>query len=174
MTAAVITFGIGIAMGSFGVADGHHHWRGDYQPTAKYLARQARGQSHFLPPYPGDGVGFPNDDPDLFGWIDEGTFLPLGADRTPEYYFPRYFSAPPDQLFLETYWNPFTTAGQRYLPYCGAGGDHPAGHEPLATADLPVSPYQALPDTGPIVPVPRLRGRVEAAPITSGGSGLTP
>ena len=40
-----------------------------------------------LPPGPGDGWGFPNNNPDGYGWSDPGPFLPLGADRTAEYYF---------------------------------------------------------------------------------------
>jgi hypothetical protein len=44
----------------------------------------------------------------------------------------------------------------------------------LGPSDLPVSPYAATPSISPIVPVPRLNGRVEAPPVASGGSGLTP
>ena len=106
-------------------------------------------QSHILPPGPGDGWGFPGDNPDHYGWIDYGVDLPLGADRTAEYYFPRYFAVPPQQMFIQTYYNPFKTRGQEYIPYSGAGGDHPMGGPPLASASLPVSPYAAEPDTAP-------------------------
>ena len=90
--------------------------------------------------------GFPNGNPDGYGWVDYGVYLPLGADRTAEYYFPRYFAVPPEQMFLQTYYNPFETRGQRYIPYCGAGGDHPMGGPPTASSHLPVSPYAD--DTG--------------------------
>ena len=70
-----------------------------------------------MPPGPGDGWGFPNDNPDRYGWVDYGVYLPLGADRTAEYYFPRYFAVPPEQMFIQTYYNPFETRGQRYIPY---------------------------------------------------------
>ena len=35
-----------------------------------------------MPPGPGDGWGFPNNNPDHYGWIDYEDNLPLGADRT--------------------------------------------------------------------------------------------
>ncbi len=173
MTATVVSIGLGLVIGSFGAGSVHEHRH--YRPfTEKYLRRQERGQSHFLPPGPGNGVGFPNDAPDKYGWVDDETYLPIGADRTAEYYFPRYFSAPPQQLFLWSSWNPYQTMGQRYIPYCGDGGEHPMGGPPIAPADLPVSPYAAMPDSGPLVPLPRLNGRVEAPPVPSGGLGLTP
>jgi hypothetical protein len=162
MTATIVTVGLTLAMNSFGLghepAHHHHHNSGSY----------------ILPPGPGDGWGFPGDNPDKYGWTDYGVYLPLGADRTAEYYFPRYFAIPPEQMFITTYYNPFMTQGQQYIPYCGAGGDHPMGGPPLASSELPASPYAASPDTAPLVRVPRLNGRSEAAPIPSGGSGLTP
>ena len=127
-----------------------------------------------MPPGPGDGWGFPNGNPDGYGFVDYDVFLPLGADRTAEYYFPRYFSAPAMQMIPQTYYNPFETRGQRYIPYCGAGGDHPMGGPPPASAHLPVSPYAAAPDDVPVVTVPRLNGRVEAPPLSSGPSSLNP
>lgn len=173
MTATVVAIGIGLAMGSFGAGSSHEH--ANNRPfTQKYLRRQERGQSHFLPPAPGLGVGYPGDNPDRYGWVDDQTYLPIGADRTAEYYFPRYFSAPPEQLFLWTFWNPYQTCGQRYIPYCGAGGEHPMGGAPVSSAALPLKPFTDTPDTGPLVPIPRLNGRVEAPPVPSGGSGLTP
>ncbi len=47
-----------------------------------------------LPPLPGYGAGFPNGNPDGYGWFDHGVNLPLTTDRTPEYYFPRYLAVP--------------------------------------------------------------------------------
>jgi hypothetical protein len=158
MTATIITVSLTLALNSFGL--GH-------EPAGYRF-------SHIMPPGPGEGWGFPNDSPDGYGWVDYEDNLPLGADRTPEYYFPRYLAVPPDQMFTQTYYNPFVTRGQRYIPYSGAGGDHPMGGPPLDSAELPVSPYADSPDMEPLVTVPRLNGRVEAPPLPSGGSGLTP
>ena len=76
-------------------------------------------------------------------------------------------------MFIQTYYNPFETRGQRYIPYIGAGGDHPWADRPSGSGALPVSPYADEPDT-PVVRVPRLNGSIEAEPLPSGGSGLTP
>jgi hypothetical protein len=136
--------------------------------------RHQHGSKFILPPGPGDGWGFPNGSANETGWADYGVYLPLAADRTTDYYFPRYHSVPPEQMFIPTYYNPFETRGQRYIPFVGDGGAHPAGGAPLASAELPVSPYAAMPTTNPDVTAPRLNGRVGATPIPSGGSGLTP
>jgi hypothetical protein len=166
MTAAIMTVGLTLAMNSFGVG---------YGPSVYHAHTRLHGfPAYILPPGPGAGWGFPNDAPDHYGWVDYGPYLPLGADRTAEYYFPRYHAAPPDQLFFPTYYNAFETRGQRYIPFCQAGGEHPMGGPPLATAELPVSPYAAMPDTGPLIPVPRLNGRVEAPPDRSIGAPLNP
>ena len=98
----------------------------------------------------------------------------MAGDRTAEYYFPRYFAVPPEQMFLPSYYNPYQTRGQRYLPYIAAGGAHPAGGAPVGPSDLPVSPYASETGSTPVTPVPRLNGNAEAAPIASGGTGLTP
>ena len=80
--------------------------------------------------------------------------LPLGADRTAEYYFPRYLAVPPEQMFITTYYNPFETRGQRYIPYCRRGRRPSGGRaRPVASAALPVSPYADEPDT-PVVKIP--------------------
>jgi hypothetical protein len=164
MTATIVTVSLTLALSSFGLghqpADYHHHHHHAY--------------SHIVPPGPGNGWGFPNDNPDHYGWVDYGVDLPLGADRTADYFFPRYFAVPPEQMFIQSYYNTYVTRGQRYIPFCGAGGEHPMGGEAPANASLPVSPYAASPDSEPVVTVPRLNGRVEAAPLPSGGSGLTP
>jgi hypothetical protein len=127
-----------------------------------------------LPPGPGYGWGFPNGDPDGYGWFDHGVYLPLGADRTPEYYFPRYFALPASQLVLPSYYNPYLSRGQRYIPYAGAGGAHPMGGPPLAPAVLPMYPYQDSLGSGPTVTVPAFTGRVEAPPVNAGSTGLAP
>lgn len=170
MTAAIMTLGLLLAAGSAGDCPnpsgcphrGHHH---HHNGSGGWV----------LPPGPGDGWGFPNGDPNGAGWYDPAGYLPLGADRTPSYFFPRYFSAPPQQMFLSTYYNAYQDYGQRYLPYIGAGGDHPAGGPPLDTAETPMTPYSSLNNSRPVVTPPRLQGRVQAPPLpASGGSGLTP
>jgi len=130
--------------------------------------------SPVMPPGPGNGWGFPNGNPDGVGWWDNGPLLPLGADRTPDYFFPRYLALPPEQVFLPTYYNSYVTRGQRYIPYAGCGGWHPMGGPPPAQADLPLHPGIEAARRPPVVPVPAYRGRVEAAPVNPGGTGLTP
>jgi hypothetical protein len=171
MTASIAALTLTLAMNATG--------QGNSAQTVPYYypyqMRHARHSTNFiLPPGPGDGWGFPNDFPDRYGWADYGAHLPLAADRTAEYFFPRYYSVPPEQMFLQCYYNPYQTRGQRYIPYVAGGGAHPAGGQPLGPSDLPVSPYAAVPETQPVAPVPRLNGRVEAPPIPSGTSGLTP
>jgi hypothetical protein len=166
MTATIVAVSLTLAVNSFGL--GH--------VPADYAARRHTHHhtDYIMPPGPGLGWGFPNDNPDQYGWVDYGVYLPLGEDRTAEYYFPRYHAVPPAQMFLQTYYNCFETRGQRYIPYCGAGGEHAMGGPPVVSNALPVSPYAELDDSKPVTPVPRLNGRVEAPSLPSGGSGLTP
>ncbi|MGC8639366.1 MAG: hypothetical protein ACP5XB_05745 [Isosphaeraceae bacterium] len=126
------------------------------------------------PDGPGDGWGFPNNNPDGYGYHDVSSFLPLGANRTEEYFFPRYFAIPPEQAFMGTYYNPYIMRGQRYLPYTGSGGDHPMGCFAPDTAVTQIRPYSTLNDTRAVTPIPRLRGRVQAPVENSGKTGLTP
>lgn len=125
-------------------------------------------------PGPGAGWGFPNGNPDGYGYVDYGTALPLGANRTPDYFFPRNFSLPAEQMFPATYYNPYVTNGQRYISYTGCGSDHPAGGHPTGSAALPVNPYRNIVGRQPVVPPPAFSGRVEAPPVPPGGSGLIP
>lgn len=127
-----------------------------------------------MPPGPGYGIGFPNGNPDGYGWVDYGTNLPIGGDRTPDYFFQRQFSVPPGQMFLPTYYNVYTTRGQRYLPYVGCGGDHPAGKAPLAGGTTPEHPYAENANYQPVVAPPRYSGRVGAPPVGTGTTGLIP
>lgn len=141
---------------------GHGHARGS-------------GGRYILPPGPGDGWGFPNGAPDGYGWYNPGVQLPLGADRTPDYYFPRFFAAPPQAMFFPTYYNKYTTRGQRYLPYSGCGGGiHPASEPVVGYSTTPVTPYTDRAEHGPVVPVPDFGGEVESAPVTPGESDLIP
>ena len=126
-----------------------------------------------MPPGPGYGWGFPNGNPDGFGYWDNGTALPLGANRTPDYYFPRYNALPPYQVFLPTYYNSYVTRGQRYIPYSGCGGAHPMGGPPLGSSDLPLHPAVEAAQATPVAP-PTYSGRVEAPAVNPGGTGLTP
>ena len=123
---------------------------------------------------PGDGWGFPNGQPDGYGYIDYGDALPLGANRTAEYYFPRYLAVPVNQMYMPTYYNPYVMRGQRYLPYSGAGGEHPAGRYLGTAANTPVFPYTDTTNNGPVVAPPRFNGRSEAPPIPGGSTGLMP
>jgi hypothetical protein len=163
MTATIVTVSLTLALNSFGL--GH-------EPADHHHPHHIK-EDHILQPGPGLGWGFPNDNPDHYGWFDHGVDLPLGSDRTAEYYFPRYMAVPPEQMFIQTYYNPFETRGQRYIPYTGAGGDHPAGGPPPGAGTMPITPYTDEPDT-PVVRVPPLSGTIEAGPLPSGGSGLTP
>ena len=138
------------------------------------LKNRLQGGGRILPPGPGNGWGFPNGQPDGYGYYDYGTYLPLGADRTPEYYFPRNFALPIAQLVPNTYFNPYVTNGQRYIPFVNCGGIHPAGGPARASAALPVSPYENVVGNRPVVAPPNFTGRVESAPVPSGGSGLIP
>jgi hypothetical protein len=157
--------GLALAVGSTG------------QGVFPYGYYQAGGGSGWvMPPGPGYGWGFPNGNPDGYGFWDPGNRLPLGADRTADYFFRRYFSVPVDQMFMTTYYNPYLTKGQRYIPYtaCSATAFHPAGGPALGSANTPLHPYQDTLGTGPRLSIPEFNGRVEAQPINSGGTGLTP
>ncbi len=134
----------------------------------------SHGGGWILPPGPGYGYGFPNGQPDGYGYFDHGVRLPLGADRVAEYFFPRYLAMPASQLFLPTYYNPYVSRGQRYLPYAGCGGDHPAGAPAPGLAQLPMYPYNESLGRGPVMAVPTYEGTEEAPPIGSGSTGLTP
>jgi hypothetical protein len=126
------------------------------------------------PPGPGNGWGFPNGNHDGYGWHDFGTDLPLGADRDPEYYVPRYLIVPPEQMFMPTYYNPYVSRGQRYVPYANCGGWHPMGGPPQSSADLPMHPYNDTIGSGPQVRLPNFSGRIAAPPVNAGNTGLTP
>lgn len=131
-------------------------------------------ETRIMAPGPGSGWGFPNGNPDGYGWHDIGDALPLGADRTGDYFFRRYFAVPTEQMFMPNYYNPYVSRGQRYIPYAGCGGCHPMGGPAMVSATSPVHPYSETIGTGPRIQVPNFSGRVEAPPINAGGSGLTP
>ncbi len=172
MTTTIVTITLALALGGTGQCP---------DPARCPYGQQQyhHGSGHgsggwILPPGPGDGWGFPNKNPDGYGWSDPGPLLPLGADRTAEYNFRRYFAVPLDQACPGTYYNPYVNRGQRYLPYTGNGGWHPMGGPPLDSAETPVRPYSSLTNNRPVVQVPRLNGRVEAPVDNSGKTGLTP
>src|SRR5262249_6757226 len=87
-----------------------------------------------FPPQPGFGAGDQNGNPDGYGYYDHGVSLPLTVDRTAEYYFPRYLAVPASQSFFPTYYNPYVSRGQRFIPYAGCGGPHPMSGPPRASA----------------------------------------
>ncbi len=131
-------------------------------------------QNQVMPPQPGYGIGFPNGNPDGYGYVEIGPRLPLLADRTPDYYFRRYNVVPPTQMFMPTYYNAYVTRGQRFIPFAGCGGPHPMSGQPMVSAELPVHPYQDTLTATPRAPVPAFTGRVEAAPVSPGTTGLRP
>ena len=129
---------------------------------------------HVMPPGPGPGWGFPNGNPDGYGWVDYGDRIPLGADRTPDYFARRYFMLPPIQAVMPTYWNPYETRGQRFIPYAGCGGQHPMGGPPMGSSSTPVHPYQRAINATPLVAPPAYSGRSDSPPVPSGATGLIP
>jgi hypothetical protein len=167
MTSLIVSMGLVLAVGSTSQ---------QVFPYANYQQYYwAGGATRILPPGPGYGWGFPNGNVDGYGFWDAGTYLPLGADRTVDYYFRRYFSVPVNQMFEPNYYNPYLTRGQRYIPYVGcAPGFHPASGPAMGSANTPLHPYQDTIGTGPRVSIPDFNGTVEAAPVNSGGTGLTP
>lgn len=127
-----------------------------------------------VPPLPGYGAGYRNGNPDGYGWVDYGVNLPLTADRIPDYYFPRYLAVPPTQMFLPSYYNPYVSRGQRFLPFSGCGGLHPVSALPTASAVQNVHPYQDTLNNQPRTAIPNFSGRVEAQPVNPGSTGLRP
>ena len=127
-----------------------------------------------FPPQPGYGAGYQNGNPDGYGWYNHGVYMPLTADRTPEYYFPRYMAVPPTQSFLPNYYNPYVSRGQRFIPFSGCGGPHPMSGPPQSSAMQEVHPYSATLNEAPRVTAPRFSGRVEAPPVNPGNTGLRP
>jgi hypothetical protein len=139
------------------------------QPQHEHHHHHHAPGGRILNPGPGNGWGYPNGNPDGYGWVDYGTALPLGADRTPDYYFPRYLAALPQQSFLPQYYNPYINRGQRYIPWTGCGGAHPFGGLPTGSSASPMYPDRDAIATEPVVPVPSFTGNVEAAPIQGSG-----
>ena len=135
--------------------------------------KHVRSAPNVLPPGPGLGWGYANGQPDGYGFFDPGVRMPLGGDRIPEYYFPRNFAVPADQMFFPTYYNCYVMRGQKYIPYTGAGGCHPMG-PPQPPSLTPVHPYQETLGSTPRTPVPTFGGRVEAPPVNTGATGLRP
>src|SRR5262245_24547710 len=162
MTTTFVTITLALAIGSTGQQDQPDCCPPPFNPHAHHghdpIFKRSGGW--VLPPGPGDGWGFPNANPDAYGWYNWQPLLPLGADRTAEYFFPRYHAAPPEQMFMGTYYNPYVNRGQRYVPYAGSGGCHPMGGPPSDTAETPIRPYSSLSNSQPVATIPRLRGRV--------------
>ncbi len=172
MTTTIVTMTLALALGGTGQCPDPARCPYGQQP---HRHGSGHGSGGWIEPDgPGDGWGFPNNNPDGYGWHDSAPFLPLGANRTPEYYFPHYFSAPAVQMFMGTYYNPYVNRGQRYMPYTGNGGCHPMGGPAPDSAKTLVRPYSSLANDRPVVQVPPLNGRVEAPVENSGKTGLTP
>jgi hypothetical protein len=127
-----------------------------------------------LGPGPGLGWGFPNGNPDGYGFWDQGSKLAICMDRTTEYYVQRYMMLPPEQLMLPQYFNPYIMRSQRYIPYTGCGGCHPFS-QPITPTTLSMRPYDEGPSSqSKAVNIPRFIGTSETTPINSGSSGLLP
>jgi hypothetical protein len=127
-----------------------------------------------LPPGPGLGWGFPNGNPDGYGFWDQGQKNAVCTGRTAEYYVQRYMMLPPQQLIFPQYFNPYVMRSQRYIPFTGCNGCHAFSAE-ISPTTLSMKPY----DEGPsaqtkVVNLPRFNGVSETAPINSGSSGLLP
>lgn len=127
------------------------------------------GCGNILPPGPGYGWGFPNGAPDGYGWVDYGEKLPISADRTPDYFFRRYFAFTPQVMFFPTYYNNYLQRGQRYIPYtnCGGGtccGWHPFSGPPMGSSYTPPDQAATNARTEPVLPPPVFQGRVETPP----------
>lgn len=163
MASTIVTLTLALAAGSAGQT-----------PLQRLAYRILPPGGRIVSPGPGYGYGFANGNPDGYGWVDYKDALPLTADRTPEYYFPRHNAIPPVQMFLPSYYNAYPTRGQRYIAYAGCGGEHPMSGPPLASAATPAHPYQESIGIGPRVQVPPFSGRVEAPAVNTGGTGLTP
>ena len=174
MTATIVALSLSLALSSTGQGTSPAHYHDQTHHHASGYHHAHNSENNILPPGPGNGWGYPNGNPDHYGWVDYGTNLPLGADRTAEYFFPRFLAIPPEQMFIQTYYDCYQTRGQRYIPYAGAGGEHPMGGPPEVSAEMPFAPFTSMRGSTPVISVPRLRGRVEAEPVPSGGSGLTP
>ncbi len=165
MASTIVSLALALAAGA-GTWPGHG-------PNCPNYPHHHRG-GRIVADGPGYGWGFRNGNPDGYGWVDFGDALPLGSNRIPDYYFPRYLAVPPSQMFFPTYYNAYITRGQRYLPFAGCGGDHPAGGPPLVSAVTPFHPYEESLGHAPKVAIPPFTGRIEAPPVNSGGTGLTP
>ncbi len=170
MTSALAPLMLALSVASTGGLFGHH----PSGPPKPYVPHTHHPGGRILPPGPGDGWGFPNGNPDGYGWVDYGEFLPLNADRTPDYFARRYFFVPASQTFFPTYYNPYEMRGQRYIPFAGCGGAHPFGGPPLGPSNTPVYPYRETAGDTPAIPVPDFSGNVDAPPIPSGSSGMIP
>lgn len=145
------------------LADPHAHHQHQHRQRGGYI----------LPPGPGLGWSFPNGAPDVIGWADYGVLLPITPDgRNPNYYFPRAYAVPADQLIMGTYYNPYVMRGQRYIPYTGDGS---AVGPPAGSALTPTHPYaSSIAEKPPQVTVPRFNGETQAPPANANASGLTP
>lgn len=140
MTTTIVSIALVLGLGNSGQCcsdplPGPHMHR---PPNYHYRVLGSGGW--IMPPGPGDGWGFPNKNSDQSGWYDNGPYLPLGPDRTTDYFFPRYYTVPLDQAFMGTYYNPYVNRGQHYIPFTGNGGCHPMGGPAPDTAPLPFDP----------------------------------
>lgn len=115
-----------------------------------------------LPPGPYPGWSFPATSADGLQWHPIAPLLPI-CERDPWYYFPSHHAIPPIQAFFPTYYNPFTTRNQAYIPYSC-----------FRPRPLSSHPYEEQLNSPARTPVPSFTGREEAKPINPSSVELTP
>ncbi len=161
MTATIVAVSLTLAMNSFGLGYAPLDATQIYPYQARHISHHV---DHIMPPGPGYGWGFPNDNPDHYGWVDYGVDLPLGADRTPEYYFPRFLAVPPEQMFLQTYLQlPSKPAASAIFRIAAPAATIRWADRRSSRPRCRSLPMPTLNDDKPVTPVPRLNGRVEAS-----------
>jgi len=77
-------------------------------------------------------------------------------------------------MFMPQYDNPYVSRGQRFIPFTGCGGPHPASGRPAASAEESLHPYGETLNNQPRTAIPTFNGRVEAQPVNPGSTGLRP
>ena len=115
--------------------------------------------------------------PDGYGWVDFGDKLPLTADRVA-----RLLTSPAigrsrrHRCSCRTYYNPYISRGQRFMPYTGCGGPHPMSGAARVLGRRGRPPvHQGTLNNVPQTPeAPTFTGKVEAPAVNPGSSGLRP
>ena len=78
-------------------------------------------------------------------------------------------------MFFPSYYNPYISRGQRFMPYAGCGGPHPMSNQPAASAEETVHPYTSTINNVPqTTEAPTFTGKVDSPPVNPGSTGLRP